>query len=372
MRTGLFVFAFIILLLPAAQQLTGIVKSAELKGGFRPAADTTLTLAAWMNGSYQQQKEKYLNDAVGFRADLVRLNNQLDYSLLDKCHAGWIIKGRDGHLFQYPYVNAYYGIDYIGYDRTLARSLKLRALQDTLARMGKSLVVVYAASKASFYPEFFPANRVQARTTTNHDAYRRACDSLGVNQVDLDAWFVSMKGRSREPLFSKQGIHWTKYGAVLAGDSLMRYMEILRHMDLPMPDWSHMEYALAKEGDDDLASQLNLIFPVAVERLAYPVIRAVPDSGRRKLNAIYIGDSYAHKMTEFGMVWHVNDQCEFWSYFDEMHDINGKKFTYIKDYDWVGAMLRADAVLLVYTSFNLGNMGNGFIEQAYEHFYGKE
>lgn len=368
-RRGLLYLAFTVLLLPMVQQGLRFVDSGELHGGHKLATDTTLSVATWWSGTYQQRKEEYLNDAVGFRIDLVRLNNQVDYSLFDKCHAWWTLKGKDNYLFQRPYIDAYYGSNFVGFDHIHDKGRKLRAVKDTLARMGKSLIVVYAASKVSSYPEYLPDRLMRPKTLTNHDAYLRYLDTLGIDQVDMDSWFVAMKGKSKEPLFNKQGIHWTRYGAVLACDSLMRYIEKLRGISLPMPDWSHMEYAPAHDGDDDVALELNLIFPIVEGKLAYPQVRAKPDSTRKKLKAVYIGDSFGFKLITSWIPAEVHEQFEFWGYFDDVHDFINWKGGYIKEYDWMGSLLRTDVVVLIYTTFNLDNLGSSFIEQAYDRFY---
>jgi hypothetical protein len=65
----------------------------------------------------------------------------------------------------------------------------------------------------------------------------------------------------------------------------------------------------------------------------------------------------------------MNDMCEYWGYFDEVHDINGHRFKYVREFDWKSEMLHANCIVLAYTQFNLRDLGNGFIEQAYEYFY---
>ena len=368
-KHGLFWFAFAILLLPLAVQKFHFIKSGELKGGFSPAANVQLTTHGWFSGEYQQQKEKYWNDEVGLRPDLVRFINQVDYSFFDICHAGWTIKGKDGYLFQWPYVDAYYGNDFAGYEPVRKRCSQMKAIQDTLAKLNKSFILAYLPSKASSYPEYFPENRITQKKITNYELYKKVCDSLGINQVDMDKWFVSMKGKSEHPLFTKQGIHWTWYGAIIGGDSLMRYMEQLRQVHVSHPYWKdYVHTTKLINGDNDVALELNLILPVATEWVDYPKIVDVPDTGK-KINAIYIGDSYAHKMIEFGILYKMNNQCEYWGYFDEMHDINGHKFTYIKDYDWLDAINRTDCLVLSYTLFNFRDLGNGFIDKAYKHYY---
>ena len=114
-------------------------------------------------------------------------------------------------LYQEPYINAYYGEDFAGYKTIRERSIKLKAIQDTFAKLGKSLVLVYAPNKAAYYPEYFPEHRVHDKKgVTNLEEYRRMADSLGINQIDMNAWFISMKKTTHELLFSKQGIHWDR------------------------------------------------------------------------------------------------------------------------------------------------------------------
>lgn len=357
--------------MPLAEQSLPFIESGKLLGGFKDAADVDFSFQKWTDGSYQHQKELYLNDKTGFRPDMVRVNNQIDYSFFKKCHTGWTIAGLDDFLFQWPYIDAYYGNDYVGYDTILEKTRKLKAIQDTMSRSGKSLIIVYAPSKATYYPEYFPADRThEKKRMTNLQAYRHVADSMGINQVDMDTWFLSMKNKSKELLFSKQGIHWTTYGAILAGDSLMKYIEKLQKIHIIHPDWSKMEHTdKPRLGDDDVARELNLIFPITKETYAYPIIQDVPDSGWKKPNVIYIGDSYCFKMVGFGIIDKMNAQCEYWGYFKEIRDIHNHSWIPINGYDWKGAINKSDCVLLVYTTFNLKELGNGFIEAAYDYYY---
>ncbi len=281
--------------------------------------------------------------------------------------------GRNHVLFQWPYIRAYYGSDFVGYDTVLEKTRKLKAIQDTLGRLGKSLIVVYAPSKADFYPEYFPDDRVEERRgITNLEAYRHAGDSLGLNQVDMDSWFLSMKNKSKELLFSKQGIHWTLYGTMLAGDSLMRYIEKLRNIRVSHPVWTKIEHttkARYTSGDDDIALLLNTIFPVAHDTFAYPVVEDMPDSTAQKPNIIYIGDSFGYKLAGSGYINKMNTQCEVWCYFNQVVDIHNNSSTYIPFYDWHAAINKSDCIVLVYTTFTLEQFGNGFIEAAYEYYY---
>ena len=370
-RKGLLLFVFTILLLPFVQQCFPFITSGPLEGSFTNAKDVEFSWEKWLDGTYQKGKTDFCNDHIGFRPDLLRLNNQIDFSLFGDCHAVWTVLGTHHYLYQDPYINAYYGRDFAGYPSIRERSIKLKAIQDTFARMGKTLVLVYAPNKAAFYPEYFPENRMHDKKgVTNLEAYKYMGDSLGINQIDMNAWFISMKNTSKELLFAKQGIHWTVYGTIVAGDSLMRYIERHKNIHVPHPKWAQIEHTTEpRSGDDDVERGLNLIFPVATETFAYPVIQDVPDSGYKKPNVIYLGDSYAFKMTIFGVVNRMNSNCEYWGYFDDVHGINDNKATYIKQYDWKSALDKTDCLVILYTEFNLCNLGHGFIEAAYDHYY---
>src|SRR5437016_3436145 len=87
-------FIFIILILPMAEHKLQFIESGKLKGGFKAACDSEFSIQSWLDGTYQQQKEKFVNDQTGFRADMIRLYNQIDFSFFDKCHSVWGVKGR--------------------------------------------------------------------------------------------------------------------------------------------------------------------------------------------------------------------------------------------------------------------------------------
>jgi len=310
----LLAFVFVILLLPFVQQCLPFINSGKLYGGFTNAPDVPYSWDGWFDGSYQAKKSAFCNDNLGFRQDMLRLNNQIDFSLFGKCHSGGAVLGKDHYLFLKPYIDAYYGKDLCSYDLISDRCAKLKAIQDTFTRMGKSLVIVHAASKVTSYPEYLPeAYAHDKKGTTNIAVYKRVMDSLGIQQIDADSWFLSMKYSSKEPLFSKQGIHWTAYGAIQIEDSLMKYMEQLRHEHMYRPAWETIERTTTlREGDNDVAMDLNLIFPETEETMSYPVLKEpARDSTKKKPNVIYLGDSFAFKVLLSGKMDLLNNECEF-------------------------------------------------------------
>ena len=41
----------------------------------------------------------------------------------------------------------------------------------------------------------------------------------------------------------------------------------------------------------------------------------------------------------------------------------------MENYDWFSAINKSDMIVLMYTDINLNNLGDGFIEKAFKHYY---
>jgi hypothetical protein len=383
MKNGLLAFILVILCLPAMQQLLGFYDGKKLNGYFSVTNDTTFSWQQWFGGSYQQRKGNFMNDHIGFRPDLIRINNQVDFSLFETLNYGGAVLGKQHCLFYGDYINAYNGADYTGDSFIRIKMMKLKALQDTFARLNKSLLLVYCPNKAFFYPEYLPDNRKQLQGPTNYSSYLRIGDSLGINKVDFNAWFIAMKDTSRELLISKQGIHWSVYGSILAGDSLVRYVEQVRNTPIAHAVWSRVERVHgARYTDDDIAGTLNLMFAVADETFCYPILKYPTGDTGKKPKVVIIGDSFVMNLLDDGLPQHSFADWQYWQYFKFVNNKNTQQCmgcetnAQIKDTDWQKEISNTDCIILMYASINLGRdiheLGNGFIEQAYDYYYPKK
>jgi SGNH hydrolase-like domain, acetyltransferase AlgX len=374
-KARLFILLYVALALPLLQKSFGLTETKWLKGDVSNSADVDFSWNTWWDGTYQLKKNSYFNDQAGFRPDLVRINNQLDYWLFKKLHSGFVVIGKNHCLYQEDYINSYYGRDYVGYDSISNRLTKLKAIQDTLASLGKTIVLIHAPCKAFFYPEYFPDRMKGAKVApTNYETCVRLADSLKINQVDFNARFISLKKTCPELLYPMQGIHWTVYGSLLAGDSLTRYMEGLRHVQMPHIVWSKSERTIkARDTDDDLFSILNLILPITKEQFTYPQYSFANDSTKYRPRAIYIGDSFISNWIHDGFMANVNREWEYWFYFNLIVNAvsgdNPANCAKVQDSDWMAKIRKADCVVLMYTSHNMNQLGNGFIEKAYDYYY---
>lgn len=368
---------FVILALPYMQHRFGFITSGPLGGYFTNAPDVNFTFKGWFDGSYQSGINDYYNDHIGFREDLVRLNGQVDYTLFRKLDYGGTTLGYGNYMFFTEYIDAYYGRDYAGGEVLYEKMRKLKCLQDTLKNRGKTLLLVYASCKAWYCREQIPYFAgIAKRGDNNYTTLRSIGDTLGVNQVDINSWFLSLKKTTKELLYSHQGIHWTNYGAILAWDTIETRLEQLSGFKMLHPKWEKVVHTTeALIPDNDMGNIANLIFKVSKDTFCYPELYYNKDTSIAKPSCIFIGDSYVINLYRMGLIQNSTSGNQFWFYFRSVvHDTDYMGGDYIKvaNYDWKRELEGADLVVLLYTPMNAGHLGDGFIEQAYDHYFGNK
>ncbi len=375
-KMGLFAALMMVLLLPAIQQLLQLHTSAPLAGDVRMAGRPSFSLQAWWDGNYQAAQNEYLNDNMGFRPELVRMNNELDMRLFRKVHARGVVIGRNGCLYEQGYIDEYTGLEYIQDSLLRKELIMLRMVQDTLERMGKTFVFVEAASKAYYYPELFPDNvrNRRAREVTTLTKHTHLCDSLGIHHINMNAWFTAMRHQTdKEPLFSYTGTHWSVYGALKAADSLSVYLSSVRHISIPAPRITSLHYTdTPRFTDDDIARGLNVFTPLHHQQLCYPQYDYPGDTSSRRPHIIFVGDSFLWTWVNNGYMQAVSDSPQFWYYFNEVwkpgQDAGPVRMA---DYNWQQALMHTDCLVALYGTINLKSLiiGDSFIAQMYAWFY---
>jgi SGNH hydrolase-like domain, acetyltransferase AlgX len=361
-------------LLPLLQHILYRSRWPRLYGKYTATPHPSLTLRCWFSGDYWEKESNYLNDSVGFRAVLIRSHNQLQYSLFGNYPFSLCVgPGKD--LFYWTFIFNYSGRDFIGIKNINTKVMKLKAVQDTLERLGKKLVFVHAPCKAWYYPEDLPeAYRNNKHNATNYMAYVRAMDSMGINFMDFNKWFIDRKGTTKDLLFTRQGIHWSVYGAMVSADTFASYMRDVQRTDIAMPVWQEVVHSSQpRQSDDDIAQCFNFIFPYEREQFTYPVVSFRQVRGRAKPRALYIGDSFFIAWITSGFIDSANSEWHFLYYFKDVwarndEDEGTPKRPMLGD-EWLKMMDDADYVVLMYSASNLKDLGNGFVEKAYDHFY---
>jgi hypothetical protein len=391
------------LLLPLFQQTTRLFHERKLKGAFTQSPVPVLSGDRWMDGTYQDSLERALNDRFGFRNMFIRINNQVAFSLYRKALASGVVIGKKNYLYEMNYIRARNGEDYIGDSAVAYKAQKLKEIQDYFGARDKHFVVAFAAGKGSFYPEFFPdryrkqslsasnpnskeiatpeqsksnrdasdgqAGREQLKNDapeaeryadgydppfrTNLCEYRKQFDSLGVNYIDFNKWFLEMKDTSHYCLYPRTGIHWSYYGMVLAIDSLNNYLAEVAGREMPHFEYGEIELSRNyRSSDRDIEDGMNIIFRINCDRMAYPKVQFV-DKDMKKLKGVVIADSFFWGLHNIGFSSRIFENGEFWYYNKRIIANHLKKPIELDTIDRIERLKDADVIILMATEATL-------------------
>jgi hypothetical protein len=357
----------LILMVPLLQKKFHFFEETPLKGAVQKVEESYFSFNRWFSGEYQSGEEKYLNDNFGLRNFFVRLNNQLAYTFFNKAKANNVIIGKDNYLFEKNYLKAYTGQDYIGYDSIENRMAKLKEIQDYLERNNKSLLLVFAAGKGTFYPEYFPDDwKAEENRVTNFDKYLTLAKEKGINHIDFNTYFKLNKESSPYPLYPKHGIHWSHYGMCLVVDSLFSYLEKERNIKVADIVWNDVEVSEAKKSDYDIADGMNLLFPPKKEELAYPQYKIISNEGDTKPSVIVISDSFYWGMFNEGIPARAFSDQHFWFYNRQIYPDSYTKPLDVSEIDLSEEINNHEIFIIISTEATLPGLGWGFIENTYD------
>jgi hypothetical protein len=366
----LVIIILIVLVFPAIQKEYPVFQVKKLDGDFVLAEKPVFSWTDWYKGGFQISYDKYLEDHIGFRDFLVRLTNQIDYSLFRIPHAEGVLVGKNNQLFEYDYIRAYVGEDFIGEENIDKKIRKLKFIQEYLKEERNiDLILVFEPGKASFYPENIPDRYLDnVSANTNFNSFLKKAIEHEIKFIDFKAYFNSIKGTTKYPLYPQYGIHWSVYGMSYAADSLISYIEDLRTIDLPEYYIDSLQVeTYSRRPDYDVGKTLNLLFRLREkEKLAYPVYRFEDNTDKDKPMVLTIADSYywnifntriPKNLFQNEAFWYFNKQIYPDSYYEPKHvgDINLKE-----------EIEKQDVIFLMITERFLFKFGWNFIEDVFK------
>lgn len=367
----LFAGIFILLVLPMLQMQLSMVDVKPLHGSILTITKPVFSFSSWFLEDFQSQEEKYLNQNFGFRNWMVRLNNQIKFSFFKKAQANGVVIGKDNYLYEESYISAFIGKDFLGKPAIDDHLRKLKVIQDSLESHGVDIILVFAPGKASFYPEFIPDKFDTVYGISNHQYFVREAIALGINHIDFSTWFRNSKDTSKYCLYPKTGIHWSYFGMNLATDSLVKYIENLRNIDMPDLIWNGIKINKKLTGvDNDIENGMNLVFELPNFEMPYPEITIVQEN-KTKPKTIVIADSFYWQLQNAGYSTLLFNKAEFWFYNNTIHPARSDRSIRVKDLDLYEEVTKSDVVILMATEPVLKMKFWGFIDKLYDEIYTK-
>lgn len=371
-KKGLYTCIIGLLFLPMWQQKTSFFELEALNGSFDLVEDPEFSNDAWLEGTYQEQKQAYINQQIGFRSLFVRIYNQWHFNFYNQAKANGVIVGKDDYLYEENYIKGYLGRDFIGEEAIVQKVEKLKRINNKLQEKGIKLIVLLAPGKGSFYPEYIPDSYDPKRkTTTNYEVYKREITKSGVKLLDFSAWFRSMKSSSHYPLFPKTGIHWSKYGEVLAADSILKYVASIQK-DKTVPRLKIDGVKSSKvmvDSDDDIEKGMNLYFPIEDLEMGYADWSLEKTDSSQQVRMMTVADSYFWGMYNFGFSRDAFRNGQFWYYNEQIYPNTFVSPLNVSDIDIVKEVEKNNVVLLLATDANLYKFAFGFIDQLYDGYF---
>lgn len=357
----LLIITIALLTIPMAMHLFSL--SENYLGGYSvKTPKPTLNCDEWLSGNFQTQSEKYLSEKFGLRAFMVSLNNQYQFSFFRKTNVVSVIIGKEDYLFEEGYIDAFIGSNSFDDEGVKMKVKRLNDVNNKIKEMGKKIVVVRAAGKASYFPEYIPDRYFPKKEKNIIDAYKSALSKSQLDYIDFNDWFMEMKDTIRYPLFSKTGIHWSEFGVALAMDSLIKYLEKVENVDLPdMTITGLRTNKRPSNSDKDIEKSMNLIFNIENNKYAYPEFE-IDTINKDKLHVLAVGDSYYLQLFDKGLSKNVFNESQF-LYYGKMIYPERKEF---KEFDIMEIINKYDVFLLMCTESNLPHFPWGFHSSLYE------
>lgn len=370
LKQVIFMGIILLLFLPMIQHEFRFLEEKPLNGAFVLSSRPELTKKSWFSGEYQEKQDKYIQENTGFRPGWVRLYNQWNYSLFNVAHAEGVIRGKEDCLFEESYIKAYYGMDFLGENRIQDITRIWKAVQDTLEGKGIKLTVIFAPGKASFFPEYIPdVYKRERKGNTNYKEFKEQFIKQDVSYIDMHSWFISMKKKSKYPLFPKSGIHWSAYGQYLAIDSIVNYVSYTCKAPIPHFVLEKMvESGTPKRDDDDISKGMNLLFGIPDFTLAYPEFHPnrKPQKGDPKV--LVIGDSFYWGLFNSTVSASLFNDGEFWYYNEQIYPASYTKEVWVRDQDLDKKLRENKVVFLLITDANLSSFSFGFLQMAAKEY----
>ena len=362
----LLVFVIAVLFVPIIQSGLHIFpEEKKLDGEYSTVKKPGFSVFNFLDRTYQDSFDIYINRNFDCRAFYIREHNNLNYRLFRYTTSPGVVIGKKDYLFIESYINEYIGQNFQGYAVIHTNALSIKTTQDSLKKYNVDLLVIFAPGKASFDSEYIPTNYlVKKKDSTNYKLYCSELKKLHVNFIDLNAYFLDLKNRSKYTLYSKYGTHWSYYGMGIAMDTIIKYIQHIRHIDMPDFSFNNVEMKTDLIGPDyDVGELLNIRTILPHDPMPYPNYSYRNDQTKQKPSVLAIGDSYWRTLIYAGMSANLFKQDLFWDYFKNEYIDNKKQETPLSQLNLKEKILQQDVVIIEATEANFQQFPFGFTDK---------
>lgn len=293
--TGFSVVFFLLLCFPV---LFGVWvdRAMPLSGVSAQQEAPTLTWHGIFDGSYQESLGSYLREKLPGRSGLIRLRNQLIYTLFGTTSNSNIVIGNDESLFEPEYLNYWFNVDGAGQmTEEEADELvgKLLALDTLMREHGKKLYLFITPAKTRFFaaqaPDFY--QQYDGDTEPHmYDTFTEKLQQTDLLVFDSVQYISELPQGYAYPLWYPTGIHWSRALGSTVAQALNVYLRESSGYDMGQISFSYAPTNTPEAPDADLYSTLNLLLPPG--ETYYQVTAQVEQAGNEHPNVFVRGGSF--------------------------------------------------------------------------------
>lgn len=284
--------------LPIAQTLFGFAPVKPLGGTVAedpPRAERTL--AAWHDGAIQTEIEAVLVKRLGLRDWIVRLDNQLKFSLFRTTKRP-VVRGPDNWLVEDGYLTAKTHATVDSANVIMANAYGLAVSQQILAEHGITQIVLVSPSKTETLPEHlaFPHRQVHDAGHPRDIDVLQAILRLGyLNHLDAQALFTRLHAAEPDfPLFPRLGTHWSHVAAARVAVALLDAAESAGGADVPNFDVADVQLGPSTgPSEDDMLVMANLLVETGLrDRMPVPSLKRRPGDKGEPCGVLFVTSSF--------------------------------------------------------------------------------
>lgn len=370
MKTTFYFLVLILLLFPPMAKQLKIFDGKPLSGAFYPTDNISFSKELWLSGEFQNKKDSYIKDHIGFRNHLIRLYNQLLFSLFNKPNTPGVVIGEDNYLYLEEYIDNYTGKNFVGEQSIAQITTRIKYLQDYFKQRNITLITVFAPSKASFYPEYIP-KRYNRFDNSNYSEFIKQYQKKEILHIDLIQYFNQIKDTCSVPLFPKNGLHWSSYGMFIGIDTIAKKISSVSGVKVsdiiinrPITFSGDI-----KTPDADVEEIMNLYLDIPKDAMPYPTFK-YRNSTASKPKVLVISDSYYWQVYTQNVAHNLFDWGGFWYYSKtgyKQENSNEIKFS-VEQAHFQNELVKQNVIVLLASQATLNYFPFDFDKKAYFEF----
>lgn len=372
----LIIIFFLTLMLPVYGKLLDgniVLNGVTAESGAEPLSGEGLQEGTWQTGVSDLWDRSFPG-----RKLLMKVRNQLLYSIFHVSPNSNVIIGKDGSLFEPEYVSAE--------DQAIVPASEeyFEELTDKLARLdalckenAKELYVFITPSKAQYMWDQIPdrilaTGRQKEFTYTDYERFLETLDKSGVPYFDSIEYIDTHLEDTnlKAPVFYKSGIHWShSWGRTCAAELIAMINRVGRY-DLSTIAIKEKPSAEPVSPDVDLYSSLNLLFDAKEDW--YDTDTVVEKEGSDKPSVFIRGGSFLGqsigtmiRADVFGSDVYLENNYWFHDKFSETKYLSG--FTAYDELPLDYLVGKSDILILEVNKAKIQNMDWEFIDYLLEH-----